>query len=92
MIPISGKFLISLATDVPNFINSNQIIICLKLAKENWLQAARAQKPIRFPEASHCGISPHSMLSDIRDKAKSTLMLRLTNPFALYQISKMGHF
>ena len=43
-------------------------------------------------EVYQCSISPHSMLFDIRDKAKSTLLLNLTNPFALYQIWKMGHF
>ena len=37
-------------------------------------------------------ISPHSMLFDIRDKAKSTLLFILTNPFPLYQIWKKGHF
>ena len=31
-IPISGKFLISLSTDVPSFIDSNQVINCLKIA------------------------------------------------------------
>ena len=39
-----------------------------------------------FLEASHCGIITHSILCDIREKEKCALLLKLTNPFALYQI------